>query len=77
MRAIAIVGQFDDDHQIRAEAPRDLPPGRVQLIVVRPDEDASGAFWPWDVSRAWSDELGDARQDIYTLADGQPVDESR
>jgi hypothetical protein len=77
MRAIAIVGQIDDDHQIRAEAPPDLPPGRVQLIVVRPDEDESGAFWPWDVSRAWSDDLGDARQDIYTVTDGQPADASR
>jgi len=77
MRAMSIVGEIDDDHQIRAEAPRDLPPGRVQLIVVRPDEDEAGAFWPWDVSRAWSDELGDARQDIYTLADGQPVDAPR
>lgn len=77
MRAVAIVGEIDDDHQIRAAAPRDLQPGRVQLIVVRPDEDDAGAFWPWDVSNAWSDDLGDARQDIYTLADGQPVDASR
>jgi hypothetical protein len=77
MRAISIVGEIDEGHNIRAEAPRDLPPGRVQLIVVRPDEDASGALWPWDVSQAWSDELSDARQDLYTLADGQPVDASR
>ena len=59
------------------EAPRDLPPGRVKLIVVRPDEDEAGAFWPWDVSHAWSDELGDVRQDLYTLADGQPGDAFR
>jgi hypothetical protein len=77
MRAVSIVGEIDDDHHIRAEAPRDLPPGRVHLIVVLPDEDEAGAFWPWDVARAWSDELGDARQDIYTLTDGQPVDASR
>ncbi len=77
MRAMSIVGEIDDDHNIRAEAPRDLPPGRVQLIVVRPDEDEAGAFWPWDVSQAWRDELADTQQDIYTLADGQPVDASR
>ena len=52
-------------------------PGCVQLIVVRPDEDEAGAFWPWDVSQAWSDESGDVRQDFYALADGQPVDASR
>ena len=71
-----IVGEIDDDHNIRPEAPRDLPPGRVQLIVVRPDEDEAGAFWPWDVSQAWRDELAYQQQDIYTLADGQPVDAS-
>ena len=37
----------------------------------------AGAFWPWDVSQAWNDELSDVRQDLYTLADGQPVDASR
>jgi hypothetical protein len=26
------------------------------------------------VSRQWADELGDTRQDIYTLADGEAVD---
>ena len=57
--------------------PRDLPPGRVELAVIRSDDDKSGAFWPWDVSQAWSDELGDERQDLYTLADGQPADASR
>jgi len=77
MRAIGIVGEIDEHHNIRAEAPPDLPPGRVHLIVVRPDEDEAGAFWPWDVSQAWSDELGDARQDLYTLADGKPVDAAR
>ena len=77
MRAIGIVGEIDEDHNIRAEAPRDLPPGRVQLILIGPDEDESGASWPWDVSQAWSDELGDVRQDLYTPADGQPVDASR
>jgi hypothetical protein len=77
MRAIGIVGEINDHHKIHAEAPRDLPPGPVHLIVVRPDEDEAGAFWPWDVSQAWSDELSDVRQDLYTLADGQPVHPSR
>ena len=77
MRNIGIVGEIDGQHKIHAEAPRDLPPGRVQLIVVRPDEDDAGAFWPWEVLQAWRDELSAVRQDLYTLADGQPVDASR
>ena len=27
------------------------------------------------VARQWEDELSDPRQDIYTLADGEPVNE--
>lgn len=77
MRAIGIVGETDDQHKIHAEAPHELPPGRVHLIVVRPDEEEAGAFWPWDVSQTWSDELGDMLPDFYTLADGQPVDALR
>lgn len=49
----------------------DLAPEWFHLIC---DEDEAGASLSWDVSQAWSGELGDARQDIYTLAEGQPVD---
>jgi hypothetical protein len=42
-----------------------------------PNEDDEGDFWPWDVSQAWSDELGDVRQDLYTLTDGKPVNAFR
>jgi hypothetical protein len=76
MRAIGIVGEIDGHHKIHAEAPRDLPSGPVHLIAVLPDEDEAGAYWSGDVSRAWRDELGDVSQDLYTLADGQPVDAS-
>ena len=54
--------------------PQDLPLGCSRLIRVRPDEDEAGALWPWDVSQAWSDELGDVRQDLYTLADGESAE---
>jgi hypothetical protein len=76
MGTIGIVGEIDVHHKIDAEAPPDLPPGRVHLIMVGPDEDEAGVFWPWDLSQASSDELGDVRH-LYTLADGQPVDPSR
>jgi hypothetical protein len=73
MRAIGIVGEIDDQHKIHADA----PPGRVHLIVARPVEHDAVTSWPSDVSSIWSDELGDVRQDLYTLADGQSVDASR
>ena len=30
--------------------------------------------WMSGIAREWSDELSDDRQDIYTLDDGEPVD---
>lgn len=36
--------------------------------------DEAGVSWMRRVAPEWSDELADARQDIYTLQDGQPVD---
>jgi hypothetical protein len=56
---------------------RDLPPRRDHWMLIRLDEDEAGALWPYGVSQAWSDGLGDVWQDLYTLADGQPVNASR
>jgi hypothetical protein len=36
-------------------------------------EDDIDAVWAKDLAREWMDELQDARQDIYTLDDGQPA----
>jgi len=56
---------------------RGLPPGRDHLMLIWPDQNDAGALWPYGVSQAWSDELGDVQQDVYTLADGQPANASR
>lgn len=76
MRAIELVGDVDDDHRLRAEVPGDLPAGPVRLILLVPEEDEAGMNWMRGVAAEWSDELADARQDIYTLEDGQPVNAS-
>jgi len=47
------------------------------MLVSCPNEDASGEAWASGVAREWSDELGDSRQDIYSLDDGQPVNAPR
>jgi hypothetical protein len=41
--------------------------------VLLPDEDDAGMNWAHGLAREWSDELGDSKQDLYTLDDGQPV----
>lgn len=74
MKAIELIGDIDDQHRLRARVPEELPAGPVRLIVLLSEEDESGAVWTQGVAREWADELSDSRQDIYTLADGQPVD---
>ena len=49
----------------------------MRVIVLLPDEDDAGIAWASGIAKQWVDELGDSRQDIYTLEDGQPVNETR
>jgi hypothetical protein len=77
IKAIELIGAIDDEHRLQARVPANLPTGPVRLIVLLPDEDETGTAWSQGVAAAWSDELKDARQDIYTLEDGSPVDASR
>jgi len=74
MKAIELIGDIDGDHRLRAQAPPDVAPGQVRVIVLVPEEDEAGSAWPEGVAREWADELADPGQDIYTLEDGQPVD---
>jgi len=77
MKAIELTGDIDDQHHLHADVPKDLPAGQVRLIVLLPEEDQSGGLWESGIAREWAQELKDARQDIYTLEDGEPVDASR
>lgn len=77
MKAIELTGDIDDQHRLRAQVPAELPAGPVRLIVLFPDEDEGGVAWAQGISREWADELGDSRQDLYTLEDGQPLNASR
>jgi hypothetical protein len=77
MKAIELIGDIDEQHCLRANVPAGLPTGPVRLIVLLPDEDDIGAAWASGIEREWTDELGDTRQDIYTLDDGQPANAPR
>jgi hypothetical protein len=77
MRAIELVGDIDEQHRLQAHVPENLPAGPVRLIVLLPDEDEGGIAWAQGVTRGWSDDLQDSRQDIYTLEHGQPVNAPR
>jgi hypothetical protein len=43
-------------------------------IATNAEEDDAGAAWMAGISAQRASELGDERQDIYTLADGEPID---
>jgi hypothetical protein len=76
MNPIRVSGRVDDRHLLWAEVPPSIPPGPVVVLIVpSSDEDDAGDAWMEGVAREWADELSDARQDIYTLADGEPVRE--
>ena len=77
MKAIELVGDIDEQHRLHAQVPEEVPAGPVRLIVLLPEEDESGGAWAHGVAKQWADELADTRQDIYTLQDGQPVNEPR
>lgn len=77
MQAIAVIGDVDEQHQLRAQVPKDVPAGQVRVIVLIPGEDEAGERWANGVASEWSAELTDAREDIYTLDDGHPVNATR
>ncbi|HXJ42649.1 MAG TPA: hypothetical protein VNH18_25435 [Bryobacteraceae bacterium] len=37
------------------------------------ETDPAESLWASGIAREWTEDLADQRQDIYTLADGQPV----
>lgn len=77
MKAIELLGEIDEKHQLHAEVPAGFPPGSVRVILLAPEEDTAGSAWAAGLSSEWSADLSDPRQDLYTLDDGQPVDAAR
>jgi hypothetical protein len=77
MNTIRTTGHIDADHRLSADVPAWLPAGPVTVLIVpQPAEDDAGDAWMAGIVEEWVDDLGDGRQDIYTLADGEPVDET-
>jgi hypothetical protein len=75
MDTIPIHGHVDDEHRLSAVVPGSIPAGPVTVwIAANAQEDDAGAAWMTGIDRQWVDELGDPRQDIYTLSDGDAVD---
>ncbi len=79
MNTVKIIGQVDDNHRLTAEMPARVPPGRIEIIVLldRDALDEEESSWQAGISRAWAEDWDDPREDLYTLADGEPVNVAR
>jgi hypothetical protein len=79
MPTIKLVGHVDQQHRLTATVPPSIAPGTVEVLVLLAgnDEDEAGNAWSAGLATEWHDELSDPREDLYTLADGVPLDESR
>ena len=83
LRTVRLKGHIDERHRLIADAPVDLPPDPVEIAVIIADGGTAGSDeigaddWLRGVAREWSEDLGDPRQDIYTLSDGEPVNDDR
>ncbi len=79
MSTIRVLGQIDDQHRLTAAVPATVAPGPVEVLVLARthDEDEAGEAWEAGIAREWEAELTDPREDIYSLADGEPVDAAR
>ena len=76
---VRLIAQIDENGRLVAQVPESLVPGTVEILLQvpsTPDAD-SARDWTTGVAREWADELADARQDIYSPDDGEPVDEAR
>lgn len=82
MSTIKVIGRIDDEHRLTAKVPSTLSPGQVEVLVLVPslaeDEapDSCPGAWVLGIAREWEAELSDPREDIYSLADGEPLDAS-
>jgi hypothetical protein len=74
MNLVKLTGTIDGNHELWAQVPLSIHPGPVTVLIVPElQEDDTGDAWAEGIAQEWADELMDSRQDIYTLADGEPV----
>ncbi len=78
MSMIKVVGNVDEERRLSALVPASIRPGPVTVLLfpASEEDDDEADAWAAGIACEWADELGDPNQDIYTLADGEPVRES-
>lgn len=78
MDSIQITGIVDQQHRLTADVPLSVASGPVTIWLSQQEcDDDAGSAWMSGIAHDWHEELSDEREDLYTLADGDPVDPSR
>jgi hypothetical protein len=78
MKTIELLARVDENHRLTIEVPAEVRPGTVKVTVAWPEnEDPDDLSWSGAVAARWEADWLDPREDIYSLEDGKPEDESR
>jgi hypothetical protein len=78
MKAIQMVGHIDDQHRLCLQLPDTIGSGPVKVTLeLLADSSEEEDDWAAAIAQAWAADWSDPREDIYTLEDGKPEDESR
>ena len=75
MNIVKLSANVDENRRLSAQVPASIRPGPVTVLVLPESEEDEAQVWTAGVAQEWADDLADPRQDIYTLADGEPVRE--
>jgi hypothetical protein len=77
MSIVTLSGTVDENGRLSAQVPASIPAGPVTVLVLPVlHEDSEARAWTAGITHEWADDLSDPMQDIYRLADGEPVGEA-
>ena len=76
MKALELIGDVDEDHQLHAEVPEGLPAGPVRLIVLIPEKEDS-MEWTRNVAAEWSEDLRRPASGYLHPGRRKPIDQAR
>jgi hypothetical protein len=74
MSRIEITGTVDNQHQLCLTVPEEIRPGRVRVTLEVADDEEDD--WRRDTGAIWARDY-DPREDIYTVQDGDPINEAQ
>ena len=73
MSRIEIIGTVDDQHRLNLILPDEIKAGPIKVILEPAGEEEDD--WFQGVAAIWARDYN-PREDIYTLQDGEPFDET-